>query len=109
MLARHIEISDGRIYGNRRIHGRSELKDAFIGAAESVLRFDGSLWKYYDRLRRKGLSHDDARRSVARKIAAICLSILKNSSTFDDQYEEEQKGRTQIRKTLNEAVYRLLK
>lgn len=104
MLVRHIEISDGRIYGNRRIHGRSELKDAFIGAAESILRLEGSLRNYYDQLRRKGISHDDARRSVARKIAAICLSILKNSSTFNDHYEEEQKGRIQLRKTLNEAV-----
>ncbi|NOT79065.1 MAG: transposase [Bacteriovoracaceae bacterium] len=33
MLVRHIQESGGKIYGNKRVHGRRELRDIFIGAA----------------------------------------------------------------------------
>ena len=80
MLARHMEISDGRIYGNKRIHGKKELKAVFFGAAESALRTDTSLRRYYDTLRKKGLSHVDARVALARKDRINC-SVL-----FEEQY-----------------------
>jgi transposase len=51
MLVRHIQMSGGKIYGNKRIHGQRELRDVFLGAAESVLRTDTSLRKHYDALR----------------------------------------------------------
>ena len=88
MLARHIETSDGRIYGNKRIHGRKELKAVFFGAAESALRTDTFLRHYYDALRKKRLSHIDARVALARKIASIALSCLKNNTIYNDKHEE---------------------
>lgn len=101
MLVRHIQLSDGRIYGNRRAHGRVELRDAFIGAAESALRTDTSLRTYYDALRAKGIGDRDAKVALARKIAALCLCLLKNNDTFKNDYDEQQQRRTQARKELN--------
>lgn len=101
MLVRHIQISGGRIYGNRRVHGRRELRDVFIGAAESALRTDGSLRAYYDGLRAKGDTDKEAKLALARKIAAICLCLLKNNDVFQDTYQQKQQRRTQARKQLN--------
>lgn len=104
MLVRHIQESGGRIYGNKRVHGRAELKDAFLGAAENVLKMEGSLRDYYDQLRASGTAHQEAKLGLARKIASITLSILKNNCTYDDLYEARERHRGTLRKTLNEAV-----
>lgn len=101
MLVRHIQESGGRIYGNKRVHGRTELRDAFIGAAESALRTDTSLRAYYDALRAKGVGDKDAKVALARKIAALCLCLLKNNDTFKNDYDEQQQRRIQARKELN--------
>jgi transposase len=104
MLVRHIQESGGRIYGNKRVHGRVELRDAFIGAAESALRTDTSLRAYYDGLRSKGVGDKDAKVALARKIAALCLCLLKNNNTFQNDYIEQQQRRTKARKELNLAA-----
>ena len=102
MLVRHIQESGGRIYGNKRIHGRRELRDIFLGAAESVLRMDNSLRDHYDIVRLKH-SHKDAKLSVARRIAAISLSLLKNNEVYHDDWEERLGKRTERRKQLNKT------
>lgn len=104
MLVRHIQMSGGKIYGNKRAHGRGELKEAFVGAAENVLKTEGSLRAYYDELRARGASHPEAKLGLARKIAAIALSLLKNNGKFDDLHEARERNRTSLRKTLNEEV-----
>lgn len=105
MLVRHIRMSGGRIYGNKRVHGRAELRDVFIGAAQTALRTDTKLREYYDKLRAEGCSDKEAKIALARKIAAICLALLKNNDTYSDDHEAEQARRTQARKNLNlEAV-----
>ena len=86
MLVRHVEESDGVIYGMKTKYGRTELKGAFIGAAENVNRSDNSLSKYYQQLRSKGLNHKAARKSVARRIAAISLHIMKHGGEYDDKH-----------------------
>jgi transposase len=101
MLVRHIQVSGGRIYGNKRVHGRRELRDVFIGAAESALRTETKLREYYDGLRRKGLNDKEAKIALARKIAALCLSLLKNNDVYKDDFNEQQVRRTQARKELN--------
>ncbi|MCM2279141.1 MAG: hypothetical protein NDJ89_13780 [Oligoflexia bacterium] len=101
MLVRHIQMSGGKIYGNRRAHGRVELRDVFLGAAESALRTDTSLRAYYEALREKGLDHRDAKIGLARKVAALCLALLKNNDVYQDNYDEQQSRRTTARKTLN--------
>jgi transposase len=102
MLVRHIQESGGRIYGNKRIHGRRELRDVFIGAAESALRSKTSIRDHYDILRAKGITHKNAKVSVARRIAALSLSILKNNEVYYDDWEERLRKRTESRKLLNQ-------
>lgn len=98
MLVRHQQVSDGKTYGKKTIYGRSELKGVFMGAAISAVMGSSSLRKYYDQLRSKGTDDRKARKAVARKIAAICLSILKNESKYDEHYEEKR------RRELNKKV-----
>ncbi len=97
MLVRHIQISAGKIYGNKRVHGRRELRDIFIGAAENAMRSDSNLRDYYDALRAKGTNHKDAKVALARKLAGITLSLLKNNDTFNNDYQEDLAERKKLR------------
>jgi transposase len=101
MLVRHIQMSGGKIYGNKRIHGRKELRDVFLGAAESALRSDTSLRDYYEALRARGVDHKDAKIATARKVASLCLCLLKNNDTFNNDFDVQQIERAQLRKELN--------
>jgi transposase len=107
MLVRHIQESGGRIYGNKRFHGRAELRDVFFGAAESALRTDSNLRTYYEAIRAKGTKHKDAKVALARKIAAAALSMLKNNETFDENYEAMDQKRKEIRKELYQELKNL--
>ena len=104
MLVRHIQISGGKIYGNRRVHGRKELRDVFIGAAENALRGETSLRDYYDAQRKKGIAHREAKLALARKIASLSLALLKNNDTFKNEFEHQQLERKNLRKELNLAA-----
>ena len=53
-------------------------------AGHSALRGTSRLRVYYDRLREKGMSHDNAYNAVCRKIAAISLTIWKKSCKYDE-------------------------
>ncbi len=97
-------MSGGRIYGNKRFHGRSSLRDLYIGAAESALRTDTKLRVYYETLRAKGTSHKDAKVALARKVAALSLSLLKNSDTYRDSFENEQDLRKETRKQVYQEL-----
>lgn len=103
MLVRYLQISDGKVYGSKRIHARYELKSLFMGAAENAIQGSSSLKDYYDERRSAGVDHRAAKIAVARRIAAAVLSVLKNNGKFDDHYHESQTERTQLRKTLNQA------
>ena len=94
MLVKRIEESDDRVVGKKAVQGRRELKTIFDGAALVALAGSSSLRKYYDSKRSKGTSHNDARKDVARRIASICLSILKKGKKFDDKYEVKRKRRS---------------
>jgi len=100
MLVRHIQKSGGRISGNKRVHGRRELRDCFIGAAESAMRTDSTLRNYYEALRARGESHQDAKVALARKVASLALSLLKNNETYHGDWEERLRKRTELRKNL---------
>lgn len=104
MLARHFQMSDGVIYGNKKIHGRADLKQVFLGAAESAMRSDGYLRECYEKLRKQGTGYEEAKRALARKIAAFCLALLKNNGTYQDDYEQQQEERARLRKQLNKNV-----
>lgn len=96
MLVKYTDESDGASYGKKMVHGRTELKNVFLGAALSVLKGESGLRKYYDRLRSKGQNDRQARYNLARRISAICLSVMKNNREYIDRYEEED---TEIKKT----------
>ena len=96
MLVKYIDKSDGMTYGSRAIHGRRELKSVFDGAALAVLQGDSALREYYDRLRTKQIPHKSAKKAVARRVAAICLSLLKGSDKYDDLYEVKRERSKRI-------------
>ena len=87
MLVRHDLKSGGKKYGSKRVRARADLKDVFMGAAETVLKHSepSSLRKYYDRLRSKGVDHQKAKKSVARKIAASSLRLMRTGEKFNDK------------------------
>lgn len=87
MLVKYVDMSDGTVYGKRTVQGRRELKAVFDGAALTVLKGESSLRKYYDQLRTKKVAHQAAKKAVARRIAAICLALLKGGGKYDDLHE----------------------
>jgi transposase len=93
-LVRHLNESDGRIYGSRKAHGRKELKAVFLGAATAILCGSSGLRCHYDQLRSKGTSHNDAKKAVARRVAAISLMVMKTGKTYDDKYQEKRRRLT---------------
>jgi len=97
MLVRHIQISNGKIYGNKRFFGRRELRNVFIGAAENAIRLDGELRDRYDIFRVKGAKHRDAKLNVARQVASIALCLLKNNDTYNENYGEYLRERKKLR------------
>jgi len=103
MLVRHIQISGGKIYGNKRYYGRRELRNVFIGAAENVMRLDGELRDRYDALRAKGVDHKDAKLNLARQIASIALCLLKNNDKYNENYREYLKERKKTQKEFFES------
>jgi transposase len=84
-LVRHPRQSAKRSYGSVRVFGNSSLKCVFKMAAHSALTGNGCLRQYYEALRTRGLSDKAARNAVARKIAAVTLSMWRNKKTFNEQ------------------------
>lgn len=84
-LVKHPRISAERKYGSIRIWGNRTLKCVFKMAAHSALRGQNALKKLYESLRQKGLSDIDARNAIARKIAALALTLWKNKQYYNEQ------------------------
>jgi hypothetical protein len=103
MLVRHIQVSGWKIYGNKIFFGRRELRNAFIGAAESVVRSDGELRDRYDAMRAKGVDHKYAKLNLARQIASISLCLLKNNDKYYENYGEYLKERKKTQKEFFES------
>jgi len=83
-LVRHIQESADKKYGSKRGWGNLTLKCVYKMAGQSVLKGTSRLRIYYDALRKRGLSHDNASNAVSRKIAAIILSVWKHSKRYDE-------------------------
>jgi len=93
MLVRHKQISDGRLYGNKRAFGKVQLKTIFKSAAVSVLRGDNSFRRKYDRMRQAGVADKAARNAVSRALAATMLGVWKSGKKYNDHYQEvKQRG-----------------
>ena len=83
-LVRHTRTSADRSYGTRKIWGNRILKCAYKMAGHAVLKGNSQLRVYYDDLRQRGISHDNAYNAVCRKIAAISLSLWKHNKRYDE-------------------------
>lgn len=82
MLVRHNQVSDGVSYGSVKVAARSDLKEVFMGAAETAIQGKTELRSYYDEQRAKGKDHRAAKKNLARKIAAISLSVMRNEISY---------------------------
>lgn len=86
MLVRQAQISDGVSYGKPKVAGRIELKNAFLGIAESILMCTSNpLRSYYVSLRESGVEHHNAKMALARKVASICLAVLKQKRPYEEE------------------------
>lgn len=93
MLVRHQYESDGHVLWRRTPFGRTELKNAFMGAAQRIASSsrETGLKKYYDEmLSRPGFNERMAKKALARKIAAISLMIMKTGAKYDDRKVNER-------------------
>jgi transposase len=91
MLVKHDRQSDGKSYGKIKVMGRVELKEVFLGAAESILQMnENPLRSYYEQLRQKGAAHHSAKMALARKVAAVCLAVLKSKKSYSEELVASQ-------------------
>jgi hypothetical protein len=63
-----------------------------MSIAQGLIGSENSLGRYYDKMRSQGLDHKKARKALARKVAAIVLSIFKTEKAYNDKYEEQTKN-----------------
>lgn len=56
-----------------------------------VNRGESSLRKYYDDQLKKEMDHRAAKKNVARKIAAIALSVMRKGTCYRENYEGKKK------------------
>ena len=84
-LVRHRQTSGDNVYGDKKIWGNRVLKCVYKMAAESAIKGNSGLRKYYDHLRSKGTGHKNAKNAVSRKIAAISLVLWKKGEIYKDK------------------------
>jgi transposase len=78
-----------QIRGLNRNHNH-EMKDIFKGAATRASCGVGPLREFYEGLLNKGMKPDMARLTLARKIAAIALTLWKKEERFDAEQLKPQ-------------------
>jgi len=66
------------------------MKEIFKSAAESASRRAAPFQKFYEGLLAKGMEPELARLTLARKIAAITLTVWKKGESFDPRYVKPQ-------------------
>jgi len=85
-LVKHRQISDGKIYGNKKAHGNNVLKDVFRQAGRATLRGSSGVKKYYEHLiSERGYGEGEAYNAVCREIAALARSLWKKGERYDDE------------------------
>jgi transposase len=87
MLVKYRDESDGATIRVRSTQGRSELKEAFLGAAINIIMSKENALKklYLELIEKKKFTKRVARRAIARKVASICLSVIKNKKEYDEK------------------------
>lgn len=98
MLVKHELKSDDVVYGKKQVSGNRVMKNVFMGAAQNILdKDDGSLRKYYDDSRKKGIDHRAAKKNLARKVAAIALAVMRKKERFVEKYETKKKKKSALK------------
>jgi transposase len=90
MLVRHAYESGGKVYGRVQVRARADLKDVFLGAAESIIKNESELFAYYESLLKKGQHRREARKGLARKVAAISLRVMRTQQPFQEEWKEAE-------------------
>jgi hypothetical protein len=72
------------------VNHNHDLKNLFKGAALHVTTSTGSLGDFYRNLLAKGMKPSMARLTLARKMAAIVLTVWKKGARFDPQELKQQ-------------------
>jgi hypothetical protein len=89
---------DGQLQGSKKpqqVRGLNqnhnhEMKEIFKSTALSASRCAGPLQNFYEGLLAKGMKPDMARLTLARKIAAITLTLWKKGERFDAEHLKSQ-------------------
>ena len=89
MLVKHKQISDGVLYGQKRVYGQSQLKGIFKMATLSTLKSSNNAFKRkYQQMILNGSSQKAAYNAICRSLAATVLGIWKSGKKYDDHYQE---------------------
>jgi transposase len=88
MLVKHNCESDGKSYGKKTIWGRIGLKGVFMSAAQNAIDGTGAFTQYYNEQIEKGRSATEAKKNLARKIAAISLAVMRTGKPYEEKLFE---------------------
>jgi transposase len=87
------EISSGKRKGQRRIskRGRSLLRKILFYAAIQMIRKNGIMYEYYDRLTDRGMERMRALIAVSRKLLGIIHAIVRDNRDYVGQYQAPER------------------
>jgi transposase len=98
-LVRHHQISDGTIYGSKKARGRSLLKGIFHSTAVRIQTYHqtSALNFYFQEKLLKGIDKRAARVALARKVASIALSVMRNEKVYQSDRLKIPKRRKEMK------------
>lgn len=88
MLVKHSQISDGKLYGKKRVMAHRKLKGIFKTATNVALLGDNAFRRKYDELILRGVEEKRARNSINKSLAATVLGVWKRGKKYQDKYWE---------------------
>jgi transposase len=103
MLTSHNQISGGKLYGRKRIHGQRALKAVFKSAVFACMRSQTAFKRKYDGMIAAGATATAARNAVTRTLAATVLGVWKSGKNYNDKYKEVTQRRHQ-KNCLSETI-----
>ena len=74
--------------GHMSKRGSSELRRALMLAADKVRIYDPYFGEYYDSMKARGKHHYVALSGVARKLAGVCLSLMREQRPYESEPPE---------------------
>jgi transposase len=90
-LVKHQKMSGGRSYGQKKTRYSRRLKSVYRIAANSVINGNSPMKEYYDSLLKRGISGENARNQLSRRIAIITYGILKTGTQYKPYKWRESK------------------